>query len=324
MNEIPSGAFTVRTDAQAALNPGGSTSPPRTDSFPVRPPQTVRPEPPTVRPEPVEGPVPSKAEGPVLSNVEGLSRNEASPGFLALLREDLNCVFSRDPAARSSIEVLTTYPGLHAVLAHRLSHGLWRRGWRYPARLLAFLTRMLTNIDIHPGARIGRRFFIDHGAGVVIGETAEVGNDVTLYHGVTLGGTTWNKGKRHPTLGNGVVVGAGAKILGAITVFDNARVGANSVVVKDVPEGRTIVGIPGRLVGERTASAVTVGAAGMVVNLDHHLIPDPVGKAIQCLLERIDVIETELRQLKGLPEPEAKQGCLVCSAGELCCEEHRG
>ena len=244
------------------------------------------------------------------------------PGLWALLKEDLQCVFGRDPAARSTFEVLTTYPGLHAILAQRIAHALWRQGWRYPARLLSFLARMVTNIDIHPGATLGRRFFIDHGAGVVIGETAEIGDDVTLYHGVTLGGTTWNKGKRHPTLGNGVVVGAGAKILGAITVHDNARVGANSVVVKDVPVGRTIVGIPGRLVGERSAPTVSVGTAGMVVNLDHHLIPDPVGKAMQCLLDRIDLLEAEVRALKGLPVlEEDKDNCVTCSAGDLCCEE---
>jgi serine O-acetyltransferase len=141
---------------------------------------------------------------------------QTPPGLRALFAEDLACVFDRDPAARSRIEVLLTYPGLHAILVHRLAHRLWRRGWRFSARWLAFIGRWLTNVDIHPGATIGRRFFIDHGAGVVIGETAEIGDDCTLYHGVTLGGTTWNKGKRHPTLGNGVVVGAGAKILGAI------------------------------------------------------------------------------------------------------------
>ncbi|GAB2181449.1 serine O-acetyltransferase [Denitratisoma sp. agr-D3] len=257
-------------------------------------------------------------------NVAELTVSQAKPGLLALLREDLRCVFERDPAARSTFEVLTTYPGLHAILAQRIAHALWRRGWRYLARLLSFMARMVTNIDIHPGATLGRRFFIDHGAGVVIGETAEIGDDVTLYHGVTLGGTTWNKGKRHPTLGNGVVVGAGAKILGAITIHDNARVGANSVVVKDVPMGRTIVGIPGRLVGERSVPAVSVGAAGMAINLDHHLIPDPVGKAMQCLLDRIDLLEAEVRALKGLPAVEDKENCVVCSAGDLCCEEkHR-
>jgi serine O-acetyltransferase len=148
---------------------------------------------------------------------------QTPPGLRALFAEDLACVFDRDPAARSRIEVLLTYPGLHAILVHRLAHRLWRRGWGFSARWLAFIGRWLTNVDIHPGASIGRRFFIDHGAGVVIGETAEIGDDCTLYHGVTLGGTTWNKGKRHPTLGNGVVVGAGAKILGAIEVGDGAR-----------------------------------------------------------------------------------------------------
>lgn len=247
------------------------------------------------------------------------------PGLFALLREDLECVFGRDPAARSRLEVLTTYPGLHAILAQRVAHSLWRHGWRYTARLLSFFVRMVTNIDIHPGARLGRRFFIDHGAGVVIGETAEIGDDCTLYHGVTLGGTTWNKGKRHPTLGNGVVVGAGAKILGAITVHDNARIGANSVVVKEVPSGRTVVGIPGRLVGERAGiSSGSVGAAGMAINLDHHLIPDPVGKAIQCLLDRIDTLEDDLRQLKGLaPQAPDTEHCVTCSAGDLCCEASR-
>jgi serine O-acetyltransferase len=252
--------------------------------------------------------------------IAAVSAAAPRPGLLALLREDLDCVFGRDPAARSVWEVATTYPGLHALVAHRLAHGLWRAGWRYPARLLAFLARAVTNVDIHPGARIGRRFFIDHGAGVVIGETAEVGDDVTLYHGVTLGGTTWNRGKRHPTLHDNVVVGAGAKILGAIVVGSDARVGANSVVVKDVPPGRTVVGIPARLVGQRTAPA---GAAA-VLNLDHHLISDPVGKAIGCLMERIDALEAELRTRRGLPAATHGDGCAACAAGELCCEEHHG
>jgi len=258
----------------------------------------------------------------------------SEPGLLALAKEDLACVFSRDPAARSRFEVILTYPGLHAILMHRLSHGLWLAGWRFAARFLAFMGRLLTNVDIHPGATIGRRFFIDHGAGVVIGETAEVGDDCTLYHGVTLGGTTWNKGKRHPTLGNNVVVGAGAKILGAIRIGDGARVGANSVVVKEIPNGRTAIGIPARLVGERpvkskvgageTANGLgnSVGAAGMAINLDHHLIPDPVGKAIQCLLDRIDTLESEVRGLRGVTKQEKEGGCIACVAGELCCEEH--
>ena len=248
-----------------------------------------------------------------------LAEAEPRPGLTALAREDLACVFARDPAARSRLEVLLTYPGLHAILMHRLAHALWRSGWRFPGRWLAYVARLLTNVDIHPGATIGRRFFIDHGAGVVIGETAEIGDDCTLYHGVTLGGTTWNKGKRHPTLGAGVVIGAWAKILGAIRVGDGARIGANSVVIREVPAGRTAIGIPARLVG---GPAAKVGAGGTAINLDHHLIPDPVGKAIQCLLDRIDTLEGQVRDLRGLPAPVKSAGCIACAAGELCCEEH--
>ncbi|TCJ11705.1 serine O-acetyltransferase [Parasulfuritortus cantonensis] len=233
---------------------------------------------------------------------------ETRPGLFTLLREDVDCVFQRDPAARSRFEVITTYPGVHAILIQRLAHRLWHAGLRYPARLLSWLARLFTNIDIHPGATLGRRFFIDHGAGVVIGETAEIGNDVTLYHGVTLGGTTWNKGKRHPTLGDGVVIGAGAKILGAITLGDRVRVGANSVVVKDVPADRTVVGIPGKVVNRLAP------VDGHGINLDHHLIPDPVGKAIACLMERIEVLEGRLRE-----HGEPVQGeCSVCDADDLC------
>ncbi len=165
------------------------------------------------------------------------------------LKEDyINCVFERDPAARTTFEVLTNYPGLHAILLHRLSHRLWKANWKWFARTLSSLTRWFTGIEIHPGATIGRRFFIDHGMGVVIGETANIGNDCTLYHGVTLGGTSWQKGKRHPTLGNEVVIGAGAKVLGPIMIGDGARVGSNAVVIKPVPDGATVVGIPGRIV----------------------------------------------------------------------------
>ncbi|QQE88942.1 serine O-acetyltransferase [Azotobacter chroococcum] len=207
--------------------------------------------------------------------------------LLAQWREDIRCVFERDPAARTTFEVLTTYPGVHAIMLYRLAHRLWRAEWRYLARLLSFVARLVSNVDIHPGAVIGSRFFIDHGACVVIGETAEIGRDVTLYHGVTLGGTSWRKGKRHPTLGDGVLVGAGAKILGPITIGANARVGANSVVVQDVPEGCTVVGIPGKVVKLREAGQLNPYG----IDLDHHLIPDPVGKAIACLLERIDSLE---------------------------------
>ena len=215
---------------------------------------------------------------------------EEPMSLLAQWKDDIACVFERDPAARNGFEVLTTYPGVHAIIMYRLSSRLWRRGLRYLARLLSFVARMISNVDIHPGATIGQRFFIDHGACVVIGETAEIGNDVTLYHGVTLGGTSWNKGKRHPTLGDGVLVGAGAKILGPITLGKNVRVGANSVVVQDVPDGCTVVGIPGKVVKLR--DAVRVNAHG--IDLDHHLIPDPVGKAIACLLSRLDSLEQRL------------------------------
>ena len=241
----------------------------------------------------------------------------ATPSLWAILREDLDCVFQRDPAARSTLEVLTTYPGVHAVLTHRLSHLLWRAGWRFPARFLSFLGRTLTNVDIHPGATIGRRFFIDHGACVVIGETAEVGDDVTLYHGVTLGGTSWNKGKRHPTLADGVVVGAGAKILGPISIGERVRVGANSVVVKDVPADRTVVGVPGRIVDTRVGSARPING----ISLDHNLLPDPVAKSIACLIERIESMEKELAELRHEPPPADHDAeCRTCTAGDLCCE----
>src|SRR5574343_773380 len=223
-------------------------------------------------------------------------------GLAAQLREDLHCVFQRDPAARTRFEVLTTYPGVHAILGHRLAHRLWTRGWRYPARLLSFAVRLFTNVDIHPGAVIGRRFFIDHGMGVVIGETAEIGDDVTLYHGVTLGGTSWNPGKRHPTLGNNVVMGAGAKILGPLYVGENARVGSNAVVVKDVPPGATVVGIPGRIVAKQGAEvteqrqqlAKKFGFDAYAVASDN---PDPVANAIGRMLDHIHCLDNKVAEL---------------------------
>lgn len=226
--------------------------------------------------------------------------------LFAQMREDVCCVFERDPAARNLLEVLLTYPGVHAVLLHRLSHRLWTAGFKLPARLLAFATRWVTHVDIHPGAKIGRRLFIDHGAGVVIGETAEIGDDVTLYHGVTLGGTSWNKAKRHPTLGDGVLVGAGAKILGAITIGDRVRVGANSVVNKNVPACCTVVGIPGRIVQRKGVSLHHPHG----IDLDHHLIPDPVGKALTCLVDRLDAIEDRLPT-----DGSAGDRCDHCEAG---------
>jgi serine O-acetyltransferase len=226
------------------------------------------------------------------------------------MKEDVTCVFARDPAARNLPEVLLIYPGVHAVLIYRVSHRLWLRGWKFAARWLSFMGRWLTNVDIHPGAKIGQRLFIDHGAGVVIGETAEIGNDVTLYHGVTLGGTSWNKAKRHPTLGNNVLVGAGAKILGPICLGDNVRVGANSVVNKNVPACCTVVGIPGRIVHRKGVQLQN--AFG--IELDHHLIPDPVGKALHCLVERLDKMERGIAKAKR----PVKNDCAQCEADDTC------
>lgn len=215
--------------------------------------------------------------------------------LFAMLREDIGCVAARDPAANNWLEVVLTYPGIHAIVWHRIANRLWHAKLRFPARFLSWFARLLTNVDIHPAATIGRRFFIDHGAGVVIGETAEIGDDVTLYHGVTLGGTSWSPGKRHPTLEDGVLVGCGAKILGPITVGKGARVGANSVVVDPVPPAMTVVGIPGRLV--RAASDRR--RVGGRIDLDHHLMPDPVGEAIAELLDRIDFLEMRLAHREG-------------------------
>ncbi len=212
------------------------------------------------------------------------------PRLWTLIGEDLDAVMQRDPAARGRIEVLCTYPGVHAVILHRIAHSVWAHGWRFPARILSFINRFLTNIDIHPGATIGRRFFIDHGAGVVIGETAEIGDDVTLYHGVTLGGTSLSKGKRHPTLRDRVLIGAGAAVLGPVEIGESVNIGANSVVINDVPAGMTVVGIPGRIVVP--AERRRIAAHG--IDLDHHLMPDPVGKAIACLIDRIEVLEGRL------------------------------
>lgn len=211
------------------------------------------------------------------------------------LREDINSVFARDPAARTAWEVLTCYPGIHALLLHRMANWLWRHQFRWPGRMLSHIGRFLTGIEIHPGATIGRRFFIDHGMGVVIGETAVIGDDVTLYHGVTLGGTSWNKGRRHPTLENGVVIGAGAKVLGPITVGARSKVGSNAVVVKDVPAGTTAVGNPARIIDgeqaqkrEEKAGQMGFSAYALAGSQD-----DPLAKAIHGLLDH--AVETDRR-----------------------------
>ncbi|MCL6556186.1 MAG: serine O-acetyltransferase [Burkholderiales bacterium] len=230
------------------------------------------------------------------------------------LREDIAVVFERDPAARSTWEVLTTYPGVHALLIHRLTHRLWKAGFKWLARFIAHLSRWLTGIEIHPAAVIGRRVFIDHGMGVVVGETAEIGDDCTLYHGVTLGGTTWKKGKRHPTLGKGVVIGAGAKVLGPIQIGDGAKIGSNAVVVKDVPAGATAVGIPARILDserdkQRAATAEKMGFSAYAISQDMN---DPMVKALHAILDhlatsdrRMDLIFKTLQEMGAKLDKEA-------------------
>jgi len=223
--------------------------------------------------------------------------------MLARLREDMAVVFDRDPAARTRWEVLTCYPGLHALVWHRnATHPLWGMGLRWLARWLAHWSRWLTGIEIHPGATIGRRVFIDHGMGIVIGETAVIGDDCTLYHGVTLGGTSWNKGKRHPTLGRNVVIGAGAKVLGPILIGDGAKIGSNAVVVRDVPAGATAVGIPARLVtsdeqDRREAQAAKIGFSQYAIVADMN---DPVVQAIHRLLDHAAATEERFDKLVTL------------------------
>jgi len=229
--------------------------------------------------------------------------------MLKRIREDIACVFDRDPAARNTFEVLSTYPGVHAVIMHRVSHRLWCAGLKWLAKLLSTIARWFTGVEIHPGAKIGRRLFIDHGMGVVIGETSEIGDDCTIYHGVTLGGTSWDSGKRHPTLANDVIVGAGAKVLGPITLSSGARVGSNAVVVKDVESGATVVGIPGRVVrkavseddGRRHALAKKMGFDAYGMGPD---TPDPVAHAVNCMLDYIHAMDEKMdcmsSTIKGL------------------------
>jgi len=232
------------------------------------------------------------------------------------LREDVAVVFERDPAARNSWEVLTTYPGVHALIVHRLSHWLWGYGLRWLARFISHLGRWFTGIEIHPGATIGRRVFIDHGMGVVIGETAIIGDDCTMYHGVTLGGTSWNKGKRHPTLEQGVVIGAGAKVLGPIVVGEGAKIGSNAVVVKDVPPGATAVGIPARILDrekekQRDETAQKLGFSAYAVSDDMN---DPMAKAIHALL---DHVAQQDQRLQEIAQQLAKLGAEVPADAEV-------
>ncbi|KLU61480.1 serine acetyltransferase [Peptococcaceae bacterium CEB3] len=205
------------------------------------------------------------------------------------LRDDIRVIFERDPAAKSVIEVIVCYPGFHALLFHRMAHWLYERHLVLLPRMISQLARFLTGIEIHPGAKIGQGFFIDHGTGVVIGETAQIGDNVTLYQGVTLGGTGKEKGKRHPTIGNNVVIGTGAKILGSFKVGDNVKIGAGSVVNKPVPSDTTVVGVPGRVV-------VHKGVPVKSPDLRHDELPDPVAETLQCLMERVEALERRLRE----------------------------
>ncbi len=226
------------------------------------------------------------------------------------LREDIRTVFAKDPAARSKLEVLFFYPGLHALWFHRLAHFFWRHRLLFLARLLSHISRFLTGIEIHPGAIIGKRLLIDHGAGVVIGETAEIGDDVLLYQGVVLGGTTLKKGKRHPTIGNNVVMGSGAVALGSITIGDGVRVGAGSVVVRSVRAGATVVGIPGRIAGEERKP---------LTDLEHGNLPDPVADAVRFVLREQVKIEERLKDLENAsgiasPTDEVRERTMVEAA----------
>lgn len=224
--------------------------------------------------------------------------------MFSTIKEEIDVVFERDPASRSVLETILTCPGFQAIVMHRLNHWLWKKKLHLLARMTAHISRFLTGIEIHPGAVIGRRFFIDHGMGIVIGETAEIGNDVSIYHGVTLGGTTWNKGKRHPTLKDNVVVGAGAKILGPITIGEGARIGCNAVVVKEIPAAATVVGVPGHVVvkkddasksAQREAMAKKIGFTAYAESKD---VTDPIQSALDSILDHLHEVEAELKELK--------------------------
>lgn len=221
------------------------------------------------------------------------------------IKEEVQVVFERDPAARSVLETVFTCPGFQAILFHRFNHWLWNRKLYLLARMSAHLARFLTGIEIHPGAKIGRRFFIDHGMGIVIGETSEIGDDCSIYHGVTLGGTTWQKGKRHPTLENNVVVGAGAKILGPVTIGAGSRIGCNAVVVKDVPVGATVVGVPGHVVMKKEAEDKTAQREAMAkrIGFDAYAerkdMPDPIQNALDSILDHMHKVDEDINELKN-------------------------
>lgn len=212
------------------------------------------------------------------------------------IKKDLNVIFERDPAAKSVWEVVLCYPGFHAILFHRVAHWLYDRGWVILPRMISQLSRFFTGIEIHPGAKIGEGLFIDHGTGVVIGETSEIGNNVTLYQGVTLGGTGKEKGKRHPTIGDNVVIGAGARVLGSFKVGDNVKIGAGSVVNKPVPANTTVVGVPGRVV---IRDGVNIADADSLIDLHHEILPDPVAEMLICMQRKIDRLEHRISELEG-------------------------
>jgi serine O-acetyltransferase len=215
---------------------------------------------------------------------------------LKTLKQDIKVIFERDPAAKNVLEVVLCYPGLHAILMHRAAHYLYKKQWMILARVISQLTRWLTGIEIHPGAKIGKGLFIDHGSGVVIGETAEVGDNVTIYQGVTLGGTGKEKGKRHPTIGNNVVISAGAKVLGSFAVGDDSKIGAGSVVVKPVPPKSTVVGVPGKIV---VRDGMAINNTWNPVDLMHDQVPDPVAEMILCLQRQVDRMEQRIIELEG-------------------------
>ncbi len=216
--------------------------------------------------------------------------------MFSTLKREIEIVFERDPAARSLAEVIFCYPGFHAIINHRIAHFFYRHKMFFIARLISHISRFLTGIEIHPGAQIGKGFFIDHGSGIVIGETAEIGDNVTLYQGVTLGGTGKQKGKRHPTIGNNVTISAGAKVLGSFTVGDHAKIGGGSVVLKTVPPYCTVVGVPGRIV---VSDGAKIENGRMEVDLEHHLLPDPIADMLTAMQEKIENLEMRLQNFES-------------------------
>lgn len=222
--------------------------------------------------------------------------------FLKTIKEDVEAIFERDPAAKNVIEVLLCYPGLHAILIHRVAHSLYKRNWVILPRIISNIGRFFTGIEIHPGAKIGKKVFLDHGTGIVIGETAEVGDNVTIYQGATLGGTGKDKGKRHPTIGNNVVISCGAKVLGPFKVGDNSKIGSGSVVLKEVPPNCTVVGVPGQIVVKENVKLSSVNK--IEVDLEHGKLPDPIAEELICLQKRIIELEKKMMKMERRQDHE--------------------